>query len=471
MTELITLATFKHLAPELIILASALIILVSGLFSNWHKISWGLGIIGLLLSIHHISRHFNKLLGGVFNSGIVVDHIGLWLKLALLAIAIMVLLFYGGIVKAKNWLHGLHEYIVIVLLATFGGMIAISARDFLILYVALELVALSSYILVSYDREKIFSTEAGVKYFILGALASCIMVFGLSFIYGFGGGSLSFSDVGFTLNQPYYSPGLMIGMILFGVGLLFKLSLAPFHFWTPDVYQGAPLITVAYLISLPKFVVLVSAINIINLIIADINFEWQSAVRLFGLLSIIVGSFGAIIQTSLKRLMGYSTILNMGFIALALSTASSNGYTAAIIYLIVYIFASVGILAILAKDFGASEDVMLTELAGFSQRYKACALAFAIFIFSIIGIPPLAGFFAKFYVISSLAANHYFISAGIALLLSVVAAFYYLNIIKIMYFEEAEENKLIVNPSISLKFLIIFCAIFTLTIPILQNWL
>ncbi len=472
------------ISPEIILTLSTVIILISGLYSSISKASWWLGCFAVALTIvfmignhAYIDTNNISVLGGIAN-----DPMSLMLKFVVLSFAFLILIFYGGMVRVipqkeaiiqqssmKSWAHESHEFVVIILLATIGAMITISARNFLILYVALELIALASYILASYDRDNLLSTEAGMKYFVLGSLASCIMIFGMSFIYGFSG-SLSFYKLHNLLADGLYSSGLISGIAIFLIGILFKLSIAPFHFWTPDIYQGSPIISVAFFASIPKFAVLCALINIINLSISDISHLWSKFFIALSIMSMIIGAFGAIIQKSFKRLMGYSTVLNMGFVLLALATASKDGYVAALIYQILYAVSSIGIFAILAittpQD---AQDYEISSLAGFGLIKKLAAFAMSIFMFSLVGIPPMAGFFAKFYVIRNAVANHLYVAAIVALIISVASAFYYINIVKVMYFTQPSEKQIRLNESSSLGFVISICVAITMLLPVIQN--
>ena len=470
--------------PEIILTLFTVIILISGLYRTIAKASWWIGCFAVLFVLVFIVRNYSLILtdGAVILGGLSNDPINLLMKLIVLCFSMLILIFYGGMTRvvmnkgalgaenqAKIWYHGQHEFVVVILLATIGAMITISARNFLFLYIALELMALSSYVLASYDRDKLISTEAGMKYFILGSLASCIMIFGMSFVYGFSG-SLSFLKIHDLLTSGFYSAGLIAGIFILLIGILFKLSIVPFHFWTPDIYQGSPLISVAFFSSIPKFAVLCALINIINFVILDIHAIWYKFFIALSLLSMIVGAFGAIIQKSFKRMVGYSAILNLGFVLLALSTGTTEGYVAALMYQILYAVSSIGLFAILTMTIDpSSEDYPISALAGFGAVKKLAAFTISVFMFSFVGIPPMAGFFAKFYVISAAIDNHFYIAALIALLTTVVSAFYYINVVKVMYFMTPIESQVRLNESSALGFVISICASITIFLPIIQH--
>ncbi len=456
--------------PEIFLTLLTVIILISGLYSTLSKTSWWIAACGvvacILYSFYSTTIVSEGLIAGVIEN----DQLSVWFKAVLMTLTFLLLLFYGGMTRVRVWTHGFHEYVVIILIATIGGMIVISARNLLVLYIALELISLSSYILASYDREQSFSAEAGMKYFILGSLSSCIMVFGMSFIYGFSG-TLSYSELNQVLSSNSYSIGLIAGIFMFLIGILFKLSVFPFHFWTQDIYQGSPFISVAFFTSIPKFVTVVALINIINLVIADIYQIWQDLFIWLAILSMIVGGIGAIPQTSFKRLMGYSTVLNLGFVLLALSTNNSQGFTAALIYQILYSVASIGLFATLSMTIAPdADDYNISCLAGFGVVKKLAAFSISIFMFSFVGIPPLAGFFAKFNIITASIGQYFYIASVVALLISVISAYYYINIVRIMYFAPPSSKALRLHESSAIAFVISVCVAITILFAFLQYW-
>lgn len=456
---------------EILIALTAAILLVLGLYGSLSKAIWWISGICIIVSIILFTNNESYLSQGEVLEGMTNDQLTSWFKAVLLSFTALILLFYGGLTRVKVWNHGHHEYVILVLLASVGGMAAISARNFLFLYVALELMALVSYVLASYDRENKLSSEAGMKYFILGSLSSCVLVFGMSYIYGFSG-SLSFNSIQELIFNGTYSVGLLTGIMIFIIGILFKLSVAPFHFWTPDIYQGSPLISVAFFSSVPKFTSVIVLINIVNLVISDIQNLWSPFFVILSIISMIVGSVGAIVQKSFKRLMGYSAVLNLGFVLLAISTGTKQGYDAAIMYQIIYSVSSIGLFATLAiTSIPDSGDYEISQLRGFGRVKKMAAFAIGVFMFSFVGIPPLAGFFGKFYVIAGLVGKGYYLASVCALLISVISAFYYINIVKVMYFMQPEEKQIRLHESSSLGLVITFCAGFVLIFPLIQHLL
>jgi NADH-quinone oxidoreductase subunit N len=463
------LLNFIPFIPELVVAFGAFICLILGLYGNMSKAIWWISAVFVTISLAMLLKTpifvtSKEILGGLAN-----DPVTIWLKLIILFFTLLLFCFHGGISRVRIWNHGHHEFIVLILLAVVGAMFAISARNFLILFVSIELVSLVSYIIAAYDRDNKFSSEAGMKYFILGSLASCIMIFGMSYIYGFSG-SLSFSGVNLILSKNLYSAGLIAGLVIFLCGIFFKLSIVPFHFWTPDIYQGSPLISVAFLTSIPKFTYVVVLVNLVNLVLIDVKSLWQTLFMVFAIASILVGALGAIVQKSLKRLMGYSTILNLGFVLLAISTGTSKGFAAAIMYQLIYSLASIGLFATLAITiFPDAEDYKISNLAGFGTVKKLAAFSLSVFMFSMAGIPPLAGFFAKFYVISAMVNQFQYVAAVIALLSTVISAFYYINIVRTMYFTQPSDKALRLHESSALVAVISISTGLTLLFPFIQQ--
>jgi NADH-quinone oxidoreductase subunit N len=453
-------------APEIFIIALAIFCLIFGLYNSFSKAIWWVASIGLIFCLLLMSKNDALIVTKPVLGGIVNEEISIWLKSILISFTILILIFYGGLNRVKVYEHGRHEFVIIILIATVGSMFAISARSFLVLYIALEIVSLSSYILASYDRDLNFSAEAGVKYFILGSLSSCLMIFGMSYIYGFSG-AFDYASVSF-ISQENLSIGLASGIFLFCCGLLFKLSIFPFHFWTPDIYQGSPFISVAFFTSIPKFASIAGMYNIIKYVISGFDYLWFNGLVIIAIASMVIGGVGALQQKSFKRMIGYSTILNMGFILLSLSLNSTNGFTAAIIYQVVYSVSTLGLLAALAITTSpSSEDYQISTLSGFGFVKKLAAFSISIFMFSLVGIPPLAGFFAKFYVIEALVNKQMYSIAAIVLLISVVAAFYYINIVKVMYFSTPNEKQLKLHESTAMVFVISICTFIAMFFPFL----
>lgn len=353
-------------------------------------------------------------------------------KAVILALTIMSLFIYRDFVKIAGQKLKM-EFMTLIMLSTLGVFISISARDLLLLFCGLELQALAGYALAAFNTRDEKSSEAGLKYFILGALMSAIMLMGMSFLYGFSG-SINFADIKYLMaSKP--SIGLICGVLFIAIAILFKLSAAPFHIWTPDVYEGAPISSVSYFATAPKIGMLVVLINILDGVVGGYEIVSQELVKIVSICSMLIGAFGAIGQTSLKRLMAYSTISNMGYALMAVSLYSVSGNNVAYIYLLIYAIGAVGLFASLVALFGdESDNATFDDLKGAAYHRKALSAAIAVIAFSMIGLPPFAGFFGKYYVFLSALQSNELLLVIIGVISSVISAFYYLKIVKHLYF-------------------------------------
>ncbi|MEA0970457.1 NADH-quinone oxidoreductase subunit N [Candidatus Megaera venefica] len=362
-------------------------------------------------------------------------------KAIVLGLALMSLVVYRDIAKIANSKLKI-EFITLVLLSTLGVFISISARDFMLLFCGLELQALSGYALAAFNTKSSKSSEAGLKYFILGALMSGLMLLGISFLYGFSG-SIKFFEIRDALNG--FNIGLIVGSVLVLSAILFKLSAAPLHIWTPDVYEGAPISAVTYFAVAQKIGMLVVLINITDGVIGDYTQVSNELIKIVAILSMIVGSLGAIRQVSLKRLMAYSTVLNVGYVLVGVCLHSPEGNYAAFVYMLIYVIGVMGFFACIVALFGLkSDEATFEDLQGIAGSRKTLAAAISIIMFSMIGLPPLAGFFGKYYIFYNAVAEGEIVLAIIGVLTSVIAAFYYLKIIKCMYFMEPTRAVIII---------------------------
>lgn len=362
-------------------------------------------------------------------------------KAIVLGLALMSLVVYRDIAKIANSKLKM-EFITLVLLSTLGVFISISARDFMLLFCGLELQALSGYALAAFNTKSSKSSEAGLKYFILGALMSGLMLLGISFLYGFSG-SIKFFEIRDALNG--FNIGLIVGSVLVLSAILFKLSAAPLHIWTPDVYEGAPISAVTYFAVAQKIGMLVVLINITDGVIGDYTQVSNELIKIVAILSMIVGSLGAIRQVSLKRLMAYSTVLNVGYVLVGVCLHSPEGNYAAFVYMLIYVIGVMGFFACIVALFGLkSDEATFEDLQGIAGSRKTLAAAISIIMFSMIGLPPLAGFFGKYYIFYNAVAEGEIVLAIIGVLTSVIAAFYYLKIIKCMYFMEPPRAVIII---------------------------
>jgi NADH-quinone oxidoreductase subunit N len=440
------------LLPEITLFCGALVILMLDVFFNKKKenffyLSHFLALIFATVAAYFVVKNFaavDLLFNRSFASGAFISFAKAIAVLLLIFIILISLEFVYNFKKISA------EFLALLLISTSGGLILLSANDFLVFYLGLELQALPLYLLAALNRNSKRSSEAGMKYFILGSLASGILLFGISLIYGFSG-TTNFA----ALSELYHfgditAKGLvpvavMFGFVLVIIAMFFKIAAAPFHMWAPDVYQGAPTMIASFFAVVVKFISLLVLIRIVGILILG----WVGMEKIFlftGILSIAIGSFGAIFQTNLKRLLAYSSVGHVGFILLALSAFSRNGANAAVLYSIIYAVISLGSFGFLnmvrssnTREEGDENDdniFAISSLSGLSKTNPVCAFALAVLMFSSAGIPPFAGFFSKFYVLTAIVDRMSLITAVIAVLLSVVSAFYYLRIIKIMYFDE-----------------------------------
>ncbi len=328
------------------------------------------------------------------------------------------------------------EYALLIIFAAVGMGIMVSARDLLTLYIGLELNSLAAYVLASFARDNQRSAEAGLKYFVLGALASGILLFGMSLIYGFSG-SVSFTVIGDALSGDL-GKGALFGLVFMLAGLAFKISAVPFHMWTPDVYEGAPTPVTAFFASAPKVAATALTVRVVLEIFSGQIGAWQQIIIFVALASIIVGALGAIGQTNLKRILAYSSINNVGFILIGLAAGTREGVAGMLIYLAIYVAMTIGSFACLMlvrdKDNGLGET--LADISGLSKTRPGLALMLAIFMFSLAGIPPLFGFMGKLMVFNAAVKADMISLAVIGIAASVIGAFYYLKIVKTMYFDE-----------------------------------
>ena len=335
------------------------------------------------------------------------------------------------------------EYPIIVLLSILGMFFMVSANDLILFYLGLELQSLSLYILASIDRDNLRSTESGIKYFVLSALSSGLLLYGCSLLYGFTG-STNFELISSQLNKE--NTGAVFAMVFILVGLAFKVSAVPFHMWTPDVYEGAPTSITSYFAVVPKVAGLALLIKFMFIPFSNILLEWQTIIIFISIASMILGAVAAMIQSNFKRLLAYSSIGHIGYALAGVATGAISGYQSAIVYISIYVIMNIGAfscLYLLKKDGQYKENI--SDLSGISKKHPLLAISLLIILFSLAGIPPLGGFFAKFYVFVAVLEKEMYALAIIGLLTTVMSAFYYLKIIKTIYFDDSvitfEQNK------------------------------
>ena len=416
-----------------------------------------IGLLGTLIIL--LSGDFKA--ARAFNDLIVVDKLAIYMKLLVLLGGVLVLTIserYRALEKLYFF-----EYPVLILFSILGMLIMISSNDFITLYMGLELQSLSLYVLAAMKKDSKNSSEAGLKYFILGALASGFLLFGVSLLFGITG-TTSYTELSLSFYEiNSITPLLVFSIVMILSAIAFKISIAPFHMWTPDVYEGAPTSITAFFAVVPKIAAFAVLMRILFIAFIEIAFIWQQILIVMSILSIFIGAFGALHQTGIKRLLAYSTIGNVGFVLLALSTTSSLGLESSIIYITIYTISTLGVFAfVLSME---KENIILDKISSFSGMSKSnpfYAFSFTILLLSLAGLPPLAGFFAKFYIFKALVIGEMLWIAVIAILGSVISAYYYLKIVKTMYLDDSEDL-FTVESNNYIKYVLGTCAIAVLT--------
>ncbi len=441
--------------PEIFLLLSTVFLLLFGLYRVPNVRTWFILLSLLVIIITGYLVVCPKLASGVFLGGMFASNsFTIFAKTLILASGGLVVMLASGFLREEGGRP--FEFIILMLFALLGMMLMVSAADLLALYMALEMSSLALYVLASFNSDHTKSSEAGLKYFVLGALASGMMLFGMSLVYGFAG-STNFEALGTLLTGQYIiSKGVILGLILIMVGFCFKLSAVPFHMWTPDVYEGAPTPVTAFFATAPKVAALALFTRLLLEPFSHAVDQWQQIVIFVSIASMLVGAFGAITQTNIKRLLAYSSIGHVGFMLMALAAGNKAGVQAILIYLSVYIFMSVGMFGcvLLMKRDGKSLE-NIKDLSGLSQNNPLLAIVISICIFSMAGIPPMAGFFGKMYVVLAAIEGGLTWLAVVGVCTSVVGCYYYLKIIKTIYFDEPEArfdsaSSLLVNAAIAI---------------------
>jgi NADH-quinone oxidoreductase subunit N len=367
-----------------------------------------------------------------FGGSFIVDEFARFLKiLALLGSAAAIVM---SIDYARREAQERFEYSVLILLSTLGMLMLISAADLIALYLGLELMSLPLYVVAASHRSSLRSTEAGLKYFVLGALSSGMLLYGASLIYGFTG-TVSFAGIAQAAGQG--GIGLIFGIVFLFAGFCFKVSAVPFHMWTPDVYEGAPTPVTAFFAAAPKVAGIAMFVRVAVMAFPGITSQWQQIVVFVSIASMALGSFAAIGQRNFKRLMAYSSIGHMGFALVGLAAGTSEGVQGVLIYIAIYVTMTLGVFAVILsmrRTTGMVESI--DQVAGLARTHPTMAFFLAMLLFSMAGVPPLAGFFAKFYVFLAAIKAGLYLLAVLGVVTSVVGAYYYLAIVKLMYFDE-----------------------------------
>ena len=436
----VELTNYTAALPEMILAAGAIVLLMFGAFGGADgeksgRAGW-LGVVVLALTGVAVLGQTGA--DRAFNDAFISDAFARFVKLLVLAgSAVSILLSMDDFRRAKA---DRYEIPVLILLATVGMMMMVSANDLIALYLGLELHSLALYVLAAARRDDVRSSEAGMKYFVLGALSSGMLLYGASLLYGFAG-TTSFAGLATAASAPDAATnlGLIVGLVFLLVGLAFKVSAVPFHMWTPDVYEGAPTPITAFFAAAPKLAAMALLVRVLTDGFGGLFVQWQKIIVFLAIASMFLGAFAAIGQTNIKRLMAYSSIGHVGFALVGLAAGGAEGVQSLLVYLAIYLVMTLGSFAcILAmrREQGPVEDI--GELAGLAQNNLPMAFILAMLLFSLAGVPPLAGFFGKFYVFAAAVKAELYGLAILGVLSSVVGAFYYLRIVKVMFFDEAK---------------------------------
>ncbi|MCP4995066.1 MAG: NADH-quinone oxidoreductase subunit NuoN [Gammaproteobacteria bacterium] len=428
--------------PELFILTAACVVLVVDLFLEERQriVSYGMAQASLLLTIGIVlltSPHESAIL---FDGSVVRDRMGDLLKVALLLVSSGAFLYAKDYLKDRDLFKG--EYYVLGMFAVLGMMVMVSANSFLTIYLGLELLALTLYAMVAFDRDSRLGSEAAMKYFVLGAMASGMLLYGISMIYG-ATGSIQFQPVAEAVTQTGMDNTVLVfGLVFLVIGLAFKFGAVPFHMWVPDVYQGAPTAVTLFLGSTPKIAAFALAFRILADGLGGLHADWQGMLIILAVLSMAVGNIVAIAQANIKRMLAYSTISHVGFIFLGILAGTSKGYTAAMFYSIVYALMALGgfgiVMLLSRRGFEAEK---LVDYKGLHERSPWFAAMMLLLMFSMAGVPPTVGFFAKMAVLDAVVSVDLTWLALVAVFFSIIGAYYYLRIIKLMYFDKPETDE------------------------------
>jgi NADH-quinone oxidoreductase subunit N len=445
--------------PEIFISLSIMFLLVLGVFKkDSSKIIFNISLLVLLITaMITLNETFSIDRVTLFNSGVVIDPMSSLMKIITLIGAFLVLVISSAYLKSFKIFK--IEYPVLILSSVLGMMVMISSNDLMVFYMGLELQSLALYVLATFNRDQLKSSEAGLKYFVLSALSSGLLLYGCSLIYGFSG-STNFNVISSQLNSNEYV--LTFGIVFILVGLAFKISAVPFHMWAPDVYEGSPTSVTLFFTMVPKIAALTVFIRFLYVPFLNLIDQWQMIIVFLSIASMLFGAIAAIGQTNIKRLVAYSSIGHIGYTLAGLATGSNEGIQSSIIYISIYVIMNLALfscLFMLKRNNQYYEDI--DDLSGLSKNHPLLSLSLLVILFSLAGIPPLAGFFAKFYIFKAVIEQSMYFLAIVGLLSTVIAAFYYLRIIKIIYFDK-EKEKYDEDHSLWLKFSLTFSTILIL---------
>ena len=427
--------TIVYILPEIFLSLAIMFLLMLGVFiKKSFKLVYLLTILSLIFAIALVLNQPNEIVK-IFNESYIIDRLSIFMKVLTLLFCFFVLLSSKDYIKNNN--IDKIEYPIIILASTLGMILMISSYDLIIFYLGLELQSLCLYILASFKRDDERSTEAGLKYFVLSALASGLLLYGCSLIYGFTG-STNFEIISANLDEA--NTGAVFGIVFIIVGLAFKVSAVPFHMWTPDVYEGSPTSVTSFFALVPKIAAISVFIRFMYVPFVNVISQWQTIIIFLSIASMILGAVAAIGQSNIKRLMAYSSIGHMGYALAGIAAGTNAGIQSTIIYLTIYLVMNLGAFGCIFMM--KRENIFyenINDLSGLSKNHPMLALSFLIILFSLAGIPPLAGFFAKFYVFMAVIEANMYALAIIGLVTTVVSAFYYLRIIKVIYFDKPKK--------------------------------
>lgn len=439
------LTSLQPVLPEIFLLGAACVVLIVDLFlSERTRIySYGLTLFSLVGAIALVLWAAGPEKQVLFDGSYVRDPVSDVLKVAILGVNILAMAYGRGYLLGQGIYRG--EYFILTLFATLGMMIMASAGDFLVLYLGLELLALSMYALVAFDRGSLKGAEAAMKYFVLGALASGMLLYGISMLYG-ATGALAFPEVAEAVASGHVDETVLVfGLVFVVIGVAFKFGAVPFHMWVPDVYHGAPTAVTLLLGSAPKVAAFALALRLLVDGAAPLAAHWSDMLTILAVLSLALGNIVAIAQHNLKRMLAYSTISHVGFIFLGFIAANDNGYGAALFYTVVYALTAAGgfgLLALLSRRGFDAEN--LHDLKGLNERSPWLAGMMLLILFSMAGVPPTVGFFAKLFVLEAVVNVDKVWLAVVAVFFSVIGAYYYLRAVKMMYFDKPIDDQAIV---------------------------
>ncbi|MDC0046766.1 NADH-quinone oxidoreductase subunit NuoN [Candidatus Pelagibacter sp.] len=445
--------------PEIFMSVSIMFLLILGVFKkDSSKLIFNLSLFTILIVvIVTINETFSIDRITLFNRSVVIDYMASFMKIITLIGGFLVLVISSNYLKSFKIFK--IEYPILLLSSVLGMMIMISSNDLMVFYMGLELQSLALYVLATFNRDQLKSSEAGLKYFVLSALSSGLLLYGCSLIYGFSG-STNFDVIANELNSNEHA--LTFGIVFILVGLAFKISAVPFHMWAPDVYEGSPTTVTLFFTMVPKIAALTVFIRFLYVPFLNLIDQWQMIIVFLSIASMIFGAIAAIGQTNIKRLVAYSSIGHIGYTLAGLATGSNEGIQSSIVYISIYVVMNLALfscLLMLKRKDQYFENI--DDLSGLSKNHPVLSLSLLITLFSLAGIPPLAGFFAKFYVFKAVIEQSMYFLAIVGLLSTVIAAFYYLRIIKIIYFDK-EKEKYDSDHSIWLKFSLTFSTILIL---------